>query len=406
MRRSEERILTTHAGSLARNPELSALLIRQEHGKPVDPAELDAAIRARTRHVVASQLESGIDIGGDGEQARAGYSTYPALRMSGFGGSSTRNDLLDFQKFPLYAEAYREAFRTNPEERSRIVNAPQAVAEVRYDPACAGARAECEAFEDALARQEESFAETFVTAASPGCVLTIMQNAHYASDRDYLFALARELKTEYAFIVGRGHLLQIDAPDLAMERYLYFRDVSDAAFLASVEDHIEALNMALADVPRERVRLHVCWGTWDGPHADDTPLAPPAAAPLRSQGGRAQHPLRQPRPPARIRDAAPAPPAPLDGPDPGRDRQHDQASGASGGGGRAHPARGRRGGGSRTRDRGRRLRLRRLHRQRDDDRGHLLGEVPRAARRRRPRQQPAVGLARGLPPVRAAGARP
>ena len=293
MRRSEERILTTHAGSLARNPELSALLIRQEHGKPVDPAELDAAIRARTRHVVASQLESGIDIGGDGEQARAGYSTYPALRMSGFGGSSTRNDLLDFQKFPLYAEAYREAFRTNPEERSRIVNAPQAVAEVRYDSACAGARAECEAFEDALARQEESFAETFVTAASPGCVLTIMHNAHYASDRDYLFALARELKTEYAFIVGRGHLLQIDAPDLAMERYLYFRDESDAAFLASVEDHIEALNMALADVPRERVRLHVCWGTWDGP-TPTTRRSAPAAAPLRSRGGRAHIPFANP----------------------------------------------------------------------------------------------------------------
>ena len=349
MRRSEERILTTHAGSLARNPELSALLIRQEHGKPVDLAELDAAIRARTRHVVASQVESGIDIGGDGEQARAGYSTYPALRMSGFGGSSTRNDLLDFQKFPLYAEAYREAFRTNPEERSRIVNAPQAVAEVRYDSACAGVRAECEAFEDALARQEESFAETFVTAASPGCVLTIMQNAHYASDRDYLFALARELKTEYAFIVGRGHLLQIDAPDLAMERYLYFRDESDAAFLASVEDHIEALNMALADVPARAGAPPCVLGHLGRPPRRRHAARAPAAAPLRSQGGRAQHPLRQPRPPARVRDAAPAPPTPLDGPDPGRDRQHDQASGASGGGGRAHPARGRRGGRSRTR---------------------------------------------------------
>ena len=145
MRRSEERILTTHAGSLARSPELSALLIRQDHGKPVDPAALDAAIRARTRHVVARQLESGIDIGGDGEQARAGYSTYPAQRMSGFGGSSTRNDLLDFEKFPLYAEAYREAFRTNPEERTRIVNAPQAIAEVSYDPGCVGVRAECDA---------------------------------------------------------------------------------------------------------------------------------------------------------------------------------------------------------------------------------------------------------------------
>ena len=274
MRRSDERILTTHAGSLMRSPALSALLIRQDHGKPVDPAELGAVIRASTRHVVERQLESGIDIGGDGEQARAGYSTYPAQRMSGFGGSSTRNDLLDFEKFPLYAEAYRAVFRTDPEERTRIVNAPQAVAEVSYHPDCAGVRAECEAFEGALAQQREGFAETFVTAASPGCVLTIMHNAHYPTDRAYLFALAKELKTEYEFIVARGHLLQIDAPDLAMERNLYFRDAPDAAFLAGVESHIEALNMALADVPQARVRLHVCWGTWDGPHADDTPLGP------------------------------------------------------------------------------------------------------------------------------------
>ena len=274
MRPSEERILTTHAGSLARDEALSALLIRQDHRKPVDPAELGAAIRARTRHVVERQLESGIDIGGDGEQARAGYSTYPAQRMSGFGGSSRRNDLRDFEKFLLYAEAYRAVFRTAPEERTRIVNAPQAIADVAYDAECAGVRAECEAFEEALAALREGFADTFVTAASPGCVMTIMHNAHYPSDRDYLFALAAELKTEYEFIVARGHLLQIDAPDLAMERNLYFRDASDEAFLAGVEDHIEALNMALADVPQARVRMHVCWGTWDGPHADDTPLGP------------------------------------------------------------------------------------------------------------------------------------
>ena len=360
MQRRDERILTTHAGSLARNRELSALLIRQEHGKPVDAAELDAAIRARTRHVVACQLESGIDIGGDGEQARAGYSTYPALRMSGFGGSSTRNDLLDFEKFPLYAEAYREAFRSNPEERSRIVNAPQAVADVAYDAACAGVRAECEAFEDALAQQEESFAETFVTAASPGCVLTIMHNAHYASDRDYLFALARELKAEYEFIVGRGHLLQIDAPDLAMERFLYFRDESDAAFLASVEDHIEALNMALADVPPERVRLHVCWGTWDGPHAHDTPLAPLLPRLYEARVGALNIPFANPghqHEYETLRRTPPPPPARFDGSHPRRDRQHDQAPGAPRGGGRAHPARGRCGGGARPRDRGRGLRL-------------------------------------------------
>ena len=258
MLQGQSRILTTHAGSLARSPALSTLLIRQEHGKPVDPAKLGAAIDASTRHVVARQPDSGIDIGGNSEQARAGYSTYPAQRISGFGGSSTRNDLMDLEKFPIYAEAYRAAFRTSPEERSRIVNAPQAVAELAYDPALAGVHAECDAFEQALAEQLERFAETFVTAASPGCVMTIMHNAYYPSDRDYLFALAKELKKEYDFIIARGHLLQIGAPDLAMERNLYFRDIPDTAFLASVESHIEALNMALADVPRERVCLHVC----------------------------------------------------------------------------------------------------------------------------------------------------
>ena len=274
MRCSDSRILTTHAGSLARNPELSALLIRLDHGKPVDPSELDAAIRARTRHVVARQLESGIDIGGDGEQARAGYSTYPAQRMSGFGGSSSRNDLLDFEKFPLYAEAYREAFRTNPEERTRIVNAPQAIAAVSYDSACAGVRAECDAFDDALAGQEAGFAETFVTAASPGCVLTIMHNAHYASDRDYLFALARELKTEYEFIVSRGHLLQIDAPDLAMERYLYFRDKPDAPSSPAWRTTSRRSTWRSPMCRASGCACTCARARGDGPHADDTPLAP------------------------------------------------------------------------------------------------------------------------------------
>ena len=274
MQQSEVRILTTHAGSLSRTPALSKLLIEQDHNRPVDPAELAVAIDASMEHVVAEQLKSGIDISGNGEQTRAGYSTYPAQRISGFGGQSTRNDLWDLEKFPIYAEAWRAAFRAGPEKSSRIVNAPQAVAELDYDPEFSDVRSECEAFEAALEAQAACFAETFITAASPGCVMTIMHNAYYPSDRDYLFALAKELKKEYDFIVARGHLLQIDAPDLAMERHLYFRDVPDADFLASVETHIEALNVALTDVPRDRVRLHVCWGTWDGPHADDTPLAP------------------------------------------------------------------------------------------------------------------------------------
>jgi 5-methyltetrahydropteroyltriglutamate--homocysteine methyltransferase len=209
--KSEERIVTTHAGSLPRPKALSKLLIDQDHDRPVDPTALSAAIAEATERVVVAQLENGIDVGGDGEQARAGYSTYPAQRMGGFGGESTRNDLLDMIKFPMYAEAYRAAFRTGPEERTRIVNAPKAIAALKYDPECSGVRAECETFEAAPDKQGQRFGETFITAASPGCVLTIMNNDHYPSDRDYLFALAKELKTEYDFIVRRGHLLQIDA---------------------------------------------------------------------------------------------------------------------------------------------------------------------------------------------------
>ena len=177
MQQSEARILTTHTGSLSRTPALSKLLIEQDRDRHVDAADLAAAIDASTKHVVAEQLMNGIDIGGDGEQTRAGYSTYPAQRMSGFGGQSSRNDLLDMEQFPIFAAAYRAAFRASPEQSSRIINAPQAVAELAYDPELGGVRAECEAFEAALDAEDTQFADTFITAASPGCVMTIMNNA-------------------------------------------------------------------------------------------------------------------------------------------------------------------------------------------------------------------------------------
>ena len=274
MHKSETRVLTTHVGSLPRSPSLSELLIAQDHGRPVDPEGLRQAIQAGIAHVVEKQLECGIDIGNDGEQPRAGYSTYPSQRMKGFGGESKRNDVPGLDKYPLYAERFRSAYRASAEESSRVINAPQAISEVVYDETLTGVREECDAFEEVLDPHSETFTETFMTAASPGCVLTIMHNAYYPSDRDYLFALARELKQEYDYIVSRGYILQIDSPDLAMERQLYFRDKSDTEFLKSIEVQIEALNIALADVPPERVRMHVCWGTWDGPHDGDTPLEP------------------------------------------------------------------------------------------------------------------------------------
>ena len=274
MRGSEKRILTTHVGSLPRDPSLSELLIAQDHGRPVDSEVLREAIQGGIAHVVKNQLDNGIDVGNDGEQPRVGYSTYPSQRMKGFGGETDRNFVSDLDKFPLYAERFRSIYAKRTKESSRVTNAPQAIDEIVYDQTLTGVRGECDGFEEALGQSSESFAESFMTAASPGCVLTIMHNAYYASDRDYLFALARELKQEYDYIISRGHILQIDSPDLAMERLLYYRDKSDAEFLKSIELHVEALNIALADIPPDRVRMHVCWGTWDGPHADDTPLEP------------------------------------------------------------------------------------------------------------------------------------
>jgi 5-methyltetrahydropteroyltriglutamate--homocysteine methyltransferase len=155
---------------------------------------------------------------------------------------------------------------------------PEAQSAVAYDDSLAAATEELDLFGDALDETGASFAGTFVSAASPGIISTTLlrseDNPAYASDRDYLFALAGELKKEYDAIVARGHDLQLDAPDLALERQIMFADKPLDEFLARVEMHIEAMNMALADIPPEKVRLHVCWGNWDGPHLDDVELEP------------------------------------------------------------------------------------------------------------------------------------
>ena len=265
---SQDRILTTHVGSLPRSPVLTDLLIRQEACEAIDTTQLAAEAEAAVRHVVERQTEAGIDIGNDGEQPRVGFQTYVPQRMTGFGGESKRPFMRDFAEFPTFMELFRRRLT----RYSKVRNAPQAVAEVRYEDLSA-AREEIGLFERVMAGAPRQFAERFMTAASPGIIATTMLNAHYDSHEAYVRAVAREMRKEYEAIHAAGLLLQIDAPDLAMERNTLFQDRTEREFLDIAAMHIDALNGALENIPRDRVRLHCCWGNNDAPHIHDIALA-------------------------------------------------------------------------------------------------------------------------------------
>ena len=290
MKRSEDRILTTHVGSLPRPPALRDLLVRQDRGEIIDAAVLAREAEAAISHVVDKQLEAGIDVGNDGEQPRVGFSTYPARRMSGFGGESQRRLSRDLADHPDYA-ARLARLRTGA---ARISNAPQAVAEVTYTD-LGEAVAECELFERAASARRGGFAESFMTAASPGVIATIMLDAYYGSHERYLRALAREMRKEYELIVARGFVLQLDCPDLAMERARFFQDEPLDRFLAAVALHVDAINEAVAAIPPDRIRLHLCWGNYDGPHTHDVPLEPLLPLIYRARVGALSLPLASPR---------------------------------------------------------------------------------------------------------------
>ena len=284
MERSSDRILTTHVGSLPRSERLLELLVRRNKGEEVDEGEFRRQVAADMEDVVRRQLDAGIDIGGDGELPRIGFSFYVKDRMSGFGGVAKRGTVADMHKFPGYAALRAGSTRVVAEGKdltrsASMYDAPEAQGEVRGDPELRAASEELAIFAAALeaAAPHGRFRETFVTAATPGIVTTTMLRAEghpvYATDRDYLFAVAREQAKEYALVVEQGHVLQLDAPDLAMERQIMFQDRPLVEFLERAELHVEAINMAIEGLPRDRVRLHVCWGNWDGPHMDDVDLA-------------------------------------------------------------------------------------------------------------------------------------
>jgi 5-methyltetrahydropteroyltriglutamate--homocysteine methyltransferase len=287
---SERRILTTHVGSLPRPPKLRELLVHQDRGERVDQAELAREVEAAVRWAVDRQLAVGIDIGNDGEQPRVGFSTYVARRMRGFGGESKRRlarDLLDFPDYATLLESRRRS-------AARITNAPQAIAEIEYTD-LSEARRECEVFQAVTAAHRQRFGEHFMTAVSPGTAATILLNAHYDSHERYIAALARELRKEYELIHAQGLVLQLDCPDLAMERPRFFQDESLARFQEIAGMHVDAINRAIEGIPRERVRLHVCWGNYDGPHTHDVPLEAVLPILYRANVGALSLPLAGPR---------------------------------------------------------------------------------------------------------------
>ncbi|MGH7398780.1 MAG: cobalamin-independent methionine synthase II family protein [Candidatus Rokuibacteriota bacterium] len=290
MQRSETRILTTHVGSLPRPPALRDLLVRRDRGEPVDAAALEREAAAAVERVVAGQLEAGIDVGNNGEQPRAGFSTYVAGRMRGFGGASRQELAQDLIDFPDYAEMLARRRR----DAARIADAPQAIAEVEYAD-LAPVATECDGLLRATDGRPRGFVERFMTAASPGVIATILLSAYYKSHEQYIMALAREMRKEYELIHARGLLLQVDCPDLAMERARFFRRDSLDRFLQMVELHVNAINQATADIPPERIRLHLCWGNYDGPHTHDVPLEAVLPIVHRARVGALSLPLANPR---------------------------------------------------------------------------------------------------------------
>jgi 5-methyltetrahydropteroyltriglutamate--homocysteine methyltransferase len=261
---SRDRILTSHVGSLPRNETLSDLLIRREVGEQFDAADMAMEMDKAVRHVVDKQAEAGIDIGNDGEQQRVGFQTYVPQRMSGFGGISKRRPGREFEEFPELAGMYKQRFP----HASKQQNAPECQSELKY--------LDTSPIQGEIARLKTiakgKLTEIFMTAPSPGIISSTMLDAYYGTQEKYLDAIAREMRNEYRAIVDAGLVLQIDAPDLAMDRSMMYRDLSDADFVKAVELLVGAINKGIEGIPRDRVRLHVCYGNWDGPHIHDIAL--------------------------------------------------------------------------------------------------------------------------------------
>ncbi len=244
------------------------MLVRKSRGEEIDGTAMAHLIEESTRDVIQKQLAAGIDVGNNGEQSRESFFTYVRHRMTGFGGRSERPIMRDLVTYPSYRKLMAPRFQRTMVD---LLHAPKAIGEVTYRDRTE-VELECAETLRLLGEQKSKFTEPFMTAPSPGIIASAMLNEHYSNYENYVNAVANALKTEYQYIASKGFVLQVDCPDLAMERHTSYADRPLKDFLGYVESNIEATNRALEGIDAEQVRMHVCWGNYEAPHDLDVSL--------------------------------------------------------------------------------------------------------------------------------------
>jgi len=260
---SNDRILTTHVGSLPRNATVIEWLQLKEQGEPYDPAEFDALMRLGVDEVVSRQLETGIDIVSDGETSKIGYATYIKDRLTGFEGHHPRPPHRDLAPHADFREAIGRMIGPQTFKRTACIGPIELI-----DPDAVKKDVE----NLSLALRKHDGHRAFMNAASPGVVSSFQSNQYYDTHEAYVDAIATVMQYEYESIAAAGFDLQLDCPDLAMARHTGFQELSEAEFLQHAEYQVEALNRAVANIPAEKMRMHICWGNYEGPHDHDIPL--------------------------------------------------------------------------------------------------------------------------------------
>jgi 5-methyltetrahydropteroyltriglutamate--homocysteine methyltransferase len=265
MKTSQDRILTTHVGSLPRPPELKDLLVRKDKGEPYSADELARRVQQAVIDIVHRQAAVGVDIVNDGEMSKPGYSTYIADRLTGFAGHQPARPRLDTRDHPNFLAAYERMTGTNVARRAVCVGPIEWRDREPLRRDIANLRAALGA--------ESRATEGFMTAASPGLVPVFQVNSYYPSHEAYVEAVAAAMQEEYEAIADAGFVLQLDCPDLAMAHHTSFQELDEADFLRRAAFHVEVLNHALRNVPADRARIHICWGNYEGPHDHDIAFA-------------------------------------------------------------------------------------------------------------------------------------
>jgi 5-methyltetrahydropteroyltriglutamate--homocysteine methyltransferase len=258
------KVLTTHVGSLPRTQQVVDFIFARENGTDYEQAAFDTAMTSAVDETVAKQVASGVDIVSDGETSKISYATYVKDRYTGFGGDSPRNAPADLKQFPGFLKRLADDGGTPQYARPMCVGEVKSKGQGELEKDIANLKS---------AMAKHGVDRGFMNAASPGVISLFLQNDFYSTRDAYLAALADAMKEEYETIVASGLDLQLDCPDLALSRHMLFTDLTDDEFLKVAASHVEALNHALQNVPAEKVRVHICWGNYEGPHVCDIPMS-------------------------------------------------------------------------------------------------------------------------------------